>query len=203
MDDSTEQLLYDYSLNEGDTLHINTQLGAYKCLVYNVDSVLYDSIYYKIQDFQPFDSNGACGMTFSVVQGIGEVSHDIFYPLYPRAIEKSCHLCAFHNNGFVLDLNLIFYLGDCTLSITDNNPNKLAPTIYPNPITHHTIINWNTAIKNGQLTIYSSMGQKVYSTTISNQKQMPLPYYELLPGQYFYKVLDMDKGVTGSGRFEK
>ena len=131
--DTCELIIYDFSVNVGDTMR-SVQWGMSSPDLYNhaiVDSikpyVLDNGEISKIYYVNPLDF-GVLTYPFFVIEGVGSV-HDFYYPFY-GVFEDDVHLNCVKDNGVTLYSN-----GTCgtILSINDKKNDQTAFNIYPNP----------------------------------------------------------------------
>ncbi|MBV1887671.1 MAG: T9SS type A sorting domain-containing protein, partial [Urechidicola sp.] len=73
-------------------------------------------------------------------------------------------------------------------------PVDISTNLYPNPFIDQIIIEINGNYKNGKVTLFNSLGQRVYLENIENQQQVKIPTKNLQNGQYIIR-LDLDEKV--------
>ncbi len=202
--DTVERLLYDFSLQIGDTA--NFGIGKYlnKYTVTKIDSTLINGSMQKI-----FYYDSYYGVDFDGIEGIGSTSGP-WFSLTPTILDQSHTLCSFENSGIRPSVNPPVEVTsgaanfwdnkyDCVLTII-NNTNKLTIDITPNPANEYSTINFPYTIQQGQLLIINSLGQVVADREIHNRQQLRLGSLST-SGLYYYKVIDKQIGNNFSGRF--
>ncbi len=177
--DSIEQLLYDFSLQVGDTLRgyltpNDCQPGSDYQKVTGVDSIFIDSNYRKI-----WDINGGYRQ---IIEGIGTTR---------GLLEIACDyvgtpwfdLMCFKQN----ETTLYPSSSSCDIITINSNLSIAEPIlIFPNPV--HDFITINHP---GQLEVYNSLGEKVYEAIVNLKPQTLNP--KLPAGIYFVNLTDGDK----------
>ncbi len=161
--DTTEQLLYDFNLQAGDTLkgYIGTSALPYADTIDSVDSVLVGGNYrkrWKINCTSPANSHAV-----EIIEGIGST--------YGLVKESTCNktdlpdysLSCFKQNDITLypsnpnKCNIITYIHS-----VDENLNRIIA--YPNPSDgKFTIKNDGISKEELKIEVYNILGEKVYS----------------------------------------
>ena len=190
--DTTEQVLYDYTLNPGDSLvgHYTTER------VDSIDSVVINGIWHKIWFFSPTSrwgaEPGAVFVGYTAIEGIGCLNGP-FYPLYPYFFEECITLTCFSNKGTTPPLShrvsgyfdntssceLTYGLGVKTVST------QTTINIYPNPATTELTVSANAPIN--QVTISDLVGRAVLEHSY-NSKEVHINIAALPTGVYFVKI---------------
>lgn len=198
---SSEHILYDYSLEIGDTLFSAHE--AYYSIVYDTDTTFIDNIPYKIQYFYPYDTAGNLYVPFKIIEGLGCSLNSHFYPLQPAAIEPNCFLCSMTNNDTIPAFGPPqFSIADCALSVKDIAKQKLDVIVYPNPVNDASVLKCTKSINEGFVIICNSYGVVIHRQALNGHKELKIPT-GLMSGQYFYKVVDIGKGLAANGQFQK
>ncbi|MEI6815716.1 MAG: T9SS type A sorting domain-containing protein [Bacteroidota bacterium] len=70
----------------------------------------------------------------------------------------------------------------------------------PNPFTTTTTLSLQGAYHNPTLFIYNLLGQEVRSIPVGTNKQITIPRNQLPVGMYFYKLIEDNKEVLGTGK---
>jgi len=208
--DSTEQLLYDYSLNIGDTFetnHIRYQTTA-------KDSVIINALSYHTWHMHPFyvdsiDMSVGSLNDIDIVEGIG-CMNDPCFPLRPFSFETITNLTCFNNRGTTPPLSHTVgpYFNNstsCSLTfglVVNNvaNKNKNA-SLFPNPINESSEIVIPYNITSGNLVIVNDLGQEIINMPFQNKEQLLIGDQIKVPGIYCYRVRDNQSGATFSGKF--
>lgn len=178
--DSTEYLLFDYTLQVGDTIdgYLNISPYNYNLIVLSIDSVLIGNQYHKSINF---DYN------HSIIEGVGSdagLLENLWY------FEAASSLICFSIDS----VNYLGYTNDCGLDLSPVNesPANTGISIYPNPAaTEFTVRVDNTQKLTVQL--YNLTGQKQCSYHVIGN-QIAIPRENWPNGVYIVHIL-MDNDV--------
>lgn len=174
-----ECLLFDFKLNQGDTLKSGCQDGT--IIVSSVDSVLVGNTYRT--RFNITDS------PFAIIEGIGSTG-GLLEPLF--LFEYSGILLCFIQNTQTIypDTTTV-----CEIVTQVNEQKKpLAFSISPNPFITQASINSNSILSNATLIIYNAMGQQVKQLKNITGKTITLRRDNLSAGLYFIRLTQ--DGIT-------
>lgn len=193
--DTTEKLLYDYTLNVGDTFR-NQFVSVY---VGSIDSVLVGIRWHRVWHFL----HGSFSTSFTVIEGVGCIS-DPCAPIEPPPFEGGHLLTCFSTRGSTplispafgpnyLDINSHYaYYFDNSTSCSYNfaelkisSFTKSGVTIYPNPAQNEVNITSSSPITT--LSITNLIGQQVYSRKY-NSEQLQIDIADLPSGVYFIRI---------------
>lgn len=195
--DTAERVLYNYNLHLGDTMSTmvyNPQTAApqqIQSIVYQYDSLLLNNTWHKHWYFHRIN-----GLSFQIIEGVGCIESDPFFPLRLNVVEYWCQLCALQQNG-----NYIY--GSYTAchpvgieAVTHQAPPQF---IIPSPCTANDRIRFPEVAPGAEFCIYNNQGQKMTDIVL------PAPYLEpgqylYAPGLYFY-VLNSGGNKITTGRF--
>ena len=189
--ESAEFLLYDFSLNAGDSTTIYGYSGEpdpYPAYIESVDSLFVGGTYHKRlhvkSDFQDFD----------FVQGIGALQ-GVFYCDLPMT-DWMCDLTCFSINGtsYALDGSGETWDVSCWETIDNKVPENTEITIYPNPA--QEMIRFSLP-EIDKVEIYNAIGVKVISSA-----EAVINISHLNKGIYIAKVY-YDKNSNTTIRFLK
>ncbi len=189
----TDTILYDFTLNVGDTLHVGFNNHCfYNDTISSIDSVLIGTHYRKRWNY----NIGGCGMPSSIIEGIGS-THGLLEELY--SFESGGDLICFSQNDTTYYPNYNTS-GNCDLITVGINEilNKEDPiSIFPNPATDLLTISLPaTNIKSCILNLYDMLGEKMLPTHTLNLKLETLNISSLPQGIYFLEVMmDNEKVV--------
>lgn len=200
----SEQVLMNYNLVVGDIIsHTNYENDTSKLTVSDLDSTLIKGTWYKIWRFTTVTAKPA---SYTVLEGIGCLNG----PLYindPVIGLIYFDLRCFSNHG--INPNVSPPVDDyfdndlsCNASLKTSLvlSNNVLPLVTPNPITETTKL-LLPQLASGTFTIYNSLGQMIINVTFQNKKELVFGNKIVIPGIYFYKVID-DKDKAGySGKF--
>lgn len=194
-DSTTEYLLFDFTMNVGDTVH--QVFNMYTCptvTVLSIDSILIGNSYRKRLNLNP----AFCGQAASLIEGIGS-THGLFEQL--TNFESGGQLTCFSQNDTSLFPS--YLSGGCALiTVGINGISKLKNqlTITPNPATTSIMLHSQLAINNSLFTIEDVLGNKIHQQTISgNDTQIDISTWS--EGVYFYEVIGANE--TTRGKFVK
>jgi len=204
--DTTEQLLYDYTLNLGDTFRTHHSVH----FVSAIDSVLINSIWHKTWHLHGFstDITGSFLNDYDVIEGIGCVN-DPCFPIWPFTFETETDLSCFSNRGTTPPLSHMVgpYFNNITscsftfgLSIYNVAAITNAAQLYPNPIDNTSKIVFPYSISSGDLVIINDIGQAVINMPIQNKEEVLIGDKIKVPGIYYYRVTDNLSGQVFSGK---
>ena len=207
--DSNEYVLYDYTLQVGDTFKYPNTVSHY---VSAIDSVTINGQWYKTWHLVPTkDTTLGYGVQndYDVIEGIGSIQFPLF-PSNPTTFESSFVLTCFSNNNTTSPVNpkvgrifnntsscdLTFGLKTTNMTLQSNKP-----LVNPNPITESSKIQLPYSIPSGSLTITNTLGQITAQIAFQNKQELPIGDLIKAPGVYFYRVTDNSIGETYSGKF--
>lgn len=226
--DSTDRLLYDFSMNKGDSyIHYIRYYGYgiygdYDTVTYRVletDSVIIDGLSHRIQYISTISSISKDRHIITVIEGVGSIT-GMGSPLYFGHLlyARETTDCFHSNNGnpvFAHKVLTKYFYNDSSsnsyaLDTFDNScPPKLAisqtksddnrVTIYPQPAKNHVVIDLGTMIADGRITIINIQGQVIIDRTIVNEQKFNLKF-DLPTGMYIYKIVDHLQGVQFTGK---
>ncbi len=206
--DTTERMLYDFSLVPGDTFSVSTFIPQSKqtikadFMVMSVDSVKVENggfrkrFIFNIINSQSFFCGGMVWF-----EGIGHFN-SVFYNVYPGCIfEHSIRLNCMTDNH-------VEVYGDPTYPChTDAGINSMIypkqAQIYPDPANNYLKIN-NLPLSNlaYQYQIFNNLGQMVISQTQMSNEQI-IDISSLKTGVYFLQFVNIENGESLRTRFVK
>lgn len=179
-DSTTEHILYDFSLQVGDTNNSVLHSLVSNCLGFNTETLyLIDTIQVNGNDHRVFHFQGSCaGNAVSYIEGIGSD----FGLLFPNLMDiQESHLaCLKINNQTYYPSSTV----SCVLTfvgVDEINPNPTI-SISPNPASTmlHISLDDNTLNQNGKL--------------LDNQGKV-LKNFNLTSGENHIDIHDLDSGV--------
>ncbi len=190
--DSVERVLFDFAIQIGDTLPMDSQVCMSAAIVQMMDSILIDNNYRKRWSI----STGS-----QLIEGIG-TTNGLLEPLCVILDFPLTTLTCFSQNGQTLYPDTIT---NCNIidgvkeSAIKTSPSEIS--ISPNPFhTTATITaSWQTAVGNAQLSIYNCMGALVREQII-NQESAIINRNGLADGLYFFQ-LTTNSGPLATGKF--
>lgn len=202
--DTAEQVLYDYNLVPGDTLYTHMNGYQFACKVSDTNTVTIDSRQYRVQHFTPAPNMGF-GQPYYVIEGIGCITAP-FFPLTP-AYEFGLYLCCFYNNGTQPVVTpAVSYSFDndqsCALNVTNPLPAADISTVSPNPVHASAIISFAKEFS-GTLQLYGIDGRLYKTIPTGKTRQISINCSDLTPGIYFIlsqsaqsKLIDRQKLIV-------
>lgn len=206
--DTVEQLLYDFSLNLGDTF--KSYNSTYKVAVF--DSVLINSAWHRVFSLEPLSYSGPPSVPrdYWVVEGIGCLTSPLF-PLDPAIFEGDEMLTCFNSNGItpLLSYKVGGYFDNATscgimpvpLWVNNVRDKTKGSLVVPNPINETSKINLPYNIQSGTLAIFNDVGQSIFNNTFQNMEELLIGDKINTRGIYFYRVIDNQSGNVFSGKF--
>jgi len=208
--DTTEQLMYDYSLNTGDTFRTN----HINYLVISRDSVIINSLSYHTWHMHPFRIDSIdMGIGFAndieVIDGIGSIN-DPYFPLRPFSQETITNLTCFstHDSTPPLSDTVGPYFNNTTscsltfgLGVNNINNKQNAVTIFPNPIDETSKIVFSNTISSGAVVVFNDIGKVILNIPFQNKAELLVGDKIKVSGIYFFKVIDKDNGNEFCGKF--
>lgn len=197
--DTNEHLLYDFSLQKGDTFHYK----SFAFYVDKIDSVQMNTIWHKTFSFKTAIPNVWKGF-YTVIEGIGAVE-GLWYPLGPEDFEGLVRLSCFSNStgqpklpskvGGTFDNNESCHLNIQRQTTKYNNLGKL----YPQPAHTSVTIEFPDKATSYQLSIINTLGQTVFSQNNIIGSKIIVNRPENA-GLYYYWITDIKTGKTTSGK---
>lgn len=176
-DSTTERILYDFSLQVGDTVNsVLHDLAANECaplsafnveIISSIDSILINGNYHKV-----FNIQGSCTYNLSYIEGVGS-NYGLIFPNASSGIKQSYLTCTKVNGQTYFP----YSTASCTLpgpvSVTNFNINKTIE-IYPNPSNDkiNIIIPDMEKSTTSKMTLLSPIGQILITEKINNQKNV-------------------------------
>lgn len=182
--DSTEYLLYDFSVKEGDTIKSFVYEGPSGGHVEEIDSILLHGKYHYRYRFEQYQAR--------VIEGIGN-EDGIFSPMTP-VFNTSWHLLCMKKNG------VSYYPDDsinCSINVSVNNllNEKDEVELYPNPVIHYLFIKSNFPIRT--VTIHNINGELLGTYEFEESLTVKLNLETLTSGIYNINI------ETSSGRINR
>lgn len=185
----TDTLLYDFSLNVGDTIH--SIFSVFGCpqsyspnpIISTIDSVLVGNNFHK--RFNTYSG-------FSFIEGIGNITG--FLEPIDLWENESWQLVCFNHNTDIYPSNS----NSCSLVTGSFNEQKEKNTyqiqIYPNPIEDISILEFNANInKTMKVFIYNALGNLVKTISNVRSNKLNLCKKDFNTGLYFIRLTDESK----------
>jgi hypothetical protein len=203
-----ESLLYDFTINVGDTAKITNGYGQ-QCSV-KVDSIDYIMIYGQSHKRWKFNE-GSFHYNEYWIEGIGS-TFGLLLPL--KNGSDNCYdlLCLSKDSTIIYHRNIINNTDcyspisfDCdgvvnTTSISEDNLKNSKSTFFPNPFSSSAILKVNTGLENATITIYDILGQEVLKESHLNGEEIKINKGNLANGNYYYKISQKEL-IIAKGKF--
>lgn len=195
---TAERLLYDYTLQVGDTITQIHQSDTFRHYVSGIDSVLINNVWHKVWDMSPVTSD-----QYYVIEGIGAIRSP-WFPAYPvMSLGFYVFSCFTNADGQPLvapSVGNFDNYNSCLLNLKSNVSNKNV-AVFPNPITNESKIVFNTTIKSGQLSVFNSIGQKVIDVPVLNTTEYKIGDKITVQGLYYFILTDGSDNSSYTGKF--
>ncbi len=198
----TEHLVYDFSLNVGDTIKDPMTATAVGVISY-IDSVNISGVYHKRFNFGLL-ATGALWTGGTWIEGVGNSS--LGGLLGSPMVQPTCDcatetICASDNSSFKYDNTKYLALGCEKVLETQALPvDRAGVTVVPNPLTGNGHLFISGKASYSKVTIYDMTGRVIRSTAIGNENSVALSRSEFNTGLYLYRLENSD-GNTASGKF--
>jgi len=194
-----EQVLYDFNLAVGDTMHyyyslIESQPDTFSRVLTKIDSFkLYTGEYRKRYCF----ANGInCYVPDTVVEGIGSI---YWWGLFNPLVNNMCTCGDEYTFSCFKEMDTVLYLNNtfcsycfCGLSVDLNEFQSLGKiTVFPNPATDKLFIE---TFQNSSIEISNIEGQ-ILQSFITKENNTTLDISSLAKGIYFIKVIN-ENGIA-------
>ncbi len=216
-----EEVLYDFSLQTGDTINDSNssyfapqKLYPYKAWVDQVDSVYWPDGLWRyrwwIKSLFGYPSPSLAIM----IEGFGYTTNFLDNPLdsFYAPIEYSERVVCFQlKKQWLYEIPNVWST-DCDTMITkDVNGLKVEkinelnlPLLYPNPVKTNGLLMLNNYAsnvnENCELKAYNLLGQQILNASIKPGGSLPLATYHILPGNYFFTVNNSIQQVIFKGK---
>ncbi len=183
---TTEELLYDFNLNVGDTLPPSYSHPAAQIIT--VTAI--DSIFTPYGFRKKYSLSGTSSLF--LYEGIGS-SAGLIEGFDEIFLSGTCDLICF-------SLNDVRYVptagGSCNIFLGLNDIEQQGnSTAFPNPFSKSTSIQLNHTLKNASLNLFNSTGRKVRCLSFSGDK-VAIERENLSEGMYYYQVVQEDGKIV-------
>ena len=196
----TEALLYDFSLNVGESFISTHNSFEYQGCPIEMEVSLIDTVTIENGE-QRQRINFSDGEEW--INGIGSLYGLVYVGVYQCIIDMYYNLSCCHENN-----ELIFQSSNfdkCLINIVGLNENsiQIANSVCPNPFTQSTLLNFDySSSQTYRLQIINSTGQVVKEINQINSCKVVISGDQLKSGIYFY-LLSNDKNEMASGKLIK
>ena len=201
LNNTAEQLLYDFNLSVGDTLPqtYNNNIGG---SIYGgnyilaIDSVLVGMNYHKRYLLNTVNlGTGIIDTNYAIIEGVGSTFG--FYQVIDPPFESGSQLLCFrHDSDTYPQSNSCPF----TISLPEYSSVSEKIQIFPNPLVSDGFIISETIVSDGVLKIYSSVGELVSQYENISGNKIPFHRTNLVTGIYLYTLTDNSKHIR-TGRF--
>jgi len=186
-----EILLYDFSLEIGDTINFDVENEIFLCIK-SIDTIQIENSQRKVFKFEKSSARW--------IEGIGNTRGLLFSSFgLPTGGEHGYLICFLQNNEVLYHDE---YYNDCFPSNVGVESKKLnlGIQVYPNPANGNTVrFEWgDSEIEN--IEVFNLLGELVGSTTVTAKSFVDYPTNKMQPGIYVYKAIDKN-GFCQTGRF--
>lgn len=180
-----EELLFDFSLNDGDVMPST----GWVMHITNVN--LNGIIRRKFEYYSGSQPLG--GWHRPYYEGVGGTLHPfLFYYQFPSGGPASFTNCSYQNDVMIYNRGLVDngVASDCNLSLATNSDTFISHniTVTPIPFKYEFTISSNFYLENVILNIYDSLGKKVEEINNLNGQKITLNRGNLNSGIYFIKL---------------
>jgi hypothetical protein len=194
--DTFEHILFDYTLSIGDTIkfdHYDTITNALiqgRSVLASIDSVLINGTWHVRQKFSP-NSSYPWANGYDVIEGLGGKYFNPIAPVF-AAGECSPTVMCFRHRGVLPPMNNIIFQNNtsCHLAVQQLDTENEKILVIPNPFTTSAKVRLPYAVTKGRATIYSHIGQVVYTRKVSQQSEIDIDGFDHPSGLYILDVYD-------------
>ena len=192
-----EYLIYDFSLNVGDSLYVGYYSGFWDSTFIKVDSIgsypMLNSGFRKIFYFSGSPNAGSfldCGNY--LIEGIGGRS-SLEYPFDVCFEFGSNLMCVKDSTGLLYDGYC--HLGDCDLATGIHPVNSSEIHIYQDPAGTYLVIN-GLNYKKSDVDLYDMLGRHIFHQDIENKNETKIDLINLNSGLYIMNINQADKRIS-------
>ena len=194
--DSIEWLLYDFSLEVGDTLKGYLVEGSpIPYIVQVVDSELIDNTYRKIW--------GGLGNPIYIIEGIGAIFNGLiekFVDLNPVYSQRYTIQCFAQMDSTIYPESGSGLICEKITSVHEKNTQQFSIAISPNPFSTYATVQLSPQFSNSEMYIYNELGVLVYNEKIDQESYHLFNRKDLPSGIYFMQFLNK-KAETATLKF--
>jgi hypothetical protein len=202
--DNTESVLYDFTLNIGDTAKVKHVNGFQFSL--KVSAIDYISIYGQNHKRWKFNSAGLHTEEYWI-EGIGS-SFGLMIPLFTGSDACFNLLCASQNNNLIYEYavpaNPVCYVAipyDCDgvsgqVSVSELSSKNNTSVVFPNPFSNSAILKTNMQLHHAILKIYDLLEREAFTQINLNGTEVKINKENLSAGNYYYKLIQNDALIS-------
>ena len=191
-----DTLIFDFTLNVGDTIK-NTDYAIYGTYIVSmIDSVLLADGYHRRWFFGRDIISDTVGVW---IEGIGNTSYFGGTPGQIAGASESWLVCFSHNDTIIYNQPLYYaysnyIIADCDsiyIDATENINYANTINIYPNPASDNITISFNRYTQATNIRLYNLLGECVYTSNVSGSTYH-LPVAHLPNGVYILQLNSAD-----------
>lgn len=181
---TTEELLYDFDLNVGDTIPTSYTVPAGS----NITVTAIDSLFTPFGYRKRFQLSSA---SVYLYEGIGS-SAGFVEEIYQLFLSGTRDLLCFSLN----DISYVPTTGSsCNMLVgIEENLSPASTTVFPNPFSGSTSIQFNQQLNNASLNVYNSSGAKIKNQYFSGAS-VEIERDNLNEGIYYYQIVQENGNV--------
>jgi len=177
---NTEQVLYDFAQNVGDSVNSILTDGC-NSIIQSIDSILIFGVYHKKFNITE------CGQGTSFIEGIGNTEG---FLSFTYSFEFGGNLsCVFQNDTLIFGS-----ANNCLLGINKSEV-KNEVFVTPNPVQNLCSINASISLINPHLKLYNITGVMLLNLNSSINNTFTLDLSEIEAGIYFVEVSDHQQKI--------
>lgn len=193
---SNEHLLYDFSMQIGDTIQSN----GFTNVLTHIDSVLISGQIHKVY-FYSGGSPQSFENGYTVIEGIG-CTRGLLYPLAPVDFEGELRLSCFKTKGTTPTMSKKVHSFDndqsCHLSINEMYNTTTQVKIFPQPA-HNQVTITLPQSTTGSISIINTTGQVVYTDDFVDTELLHINMNNA-NGIYYYTISDNNTNNVSNGK---
>lgn len=202
--DSVEVLMYDFSLQIGDTFRMINQQDTFLHFLSAIHSIIVGIDTYNVYNLTFIYSSkpNSSVISYKVIEGIGCIE-GISFPHSPKLGLAVTKLQCFTTNGnspeVIPSVEHFDNKTSCKVSVQDIMDNSQPLVISPHPAHSSSVITLPYNLQKGELIIYNTLGQTIRQVSLSNTSNVMVGS---LPGtgMYYYRVSDKTNGKVWQGK---
>jgi hypothetical protein len=191
--DSMEYLLYNFTLNAGDTLDENqyNNFGSVDTKIHSIDSVFVGTTFRKRFLLVPGDTStfSPPDTTFAIIEGIGGTV-GLFNQLKPP-FEDSNYLLCFTDYSITYPNDY----GNCNYTVGINEHKQKLASVFPNPASSYFQITLSEELEKGNITITNQLGEEISKQQFQGM-QIQVNTEEIPAGIYFIIITNNAKIIS-------
>lgn len=197
-EDTTERILYDYTLAIGDTVKVDVGSLHSRHFVAGIDSTELNGVIHKVWLFSGAPSTGGTpNYPYAVIEGIGSIRHPLF-PAFPLMFENRERLSCFRQSGTStpkpgrpIVWGPTTFDNSCALTVPATGfPAPLTAAVIPNPVSGNAHVALSRIVENGELQLFDTRGHLWHIQRIRSRQGVSISVEKLPPGAYYLIITD-------------